>query len=335
MQRRSSCPANNQYGLLISDNTTLNSGATFNIAAGTVVNSNGVPNLILSGIISGAGFTKSGTGTMVLSNTGNNFAGTINITNGILAVDQDSELGALTNTIILNTGTATTNVGFRATGNIDTSRTFDLNGTDNAFEVTQGNTLTLEKGLVFAAAADVLIKNDEGTLELKTAPTVGASGTWTGATTVNQGTIEMDANGVLGTGAITLANRTANLTFNGNLTVANAINLTPALNDWTNGINSQGMLYAASGNTTVTGTITMTDSAFTANGEVHQHRGVAGVANGATLTLGTINYVFDAATFTSDTYNLSSIRRHRRGHVDRSHQPKPDDRRGHPHHAAL
>jgi len=95
--------ANNGYGLLIDTDIALNSGANFNVINASA--SNLTQGLTLSGLISGGAttgvtWTKSGSGTLVLTNNSNSFGGSssfIDITGGYLSVNNDAQLGAAGN----------------------------------------------------------------------------------------------------------------------------------------------------------------------------------------------------------------------------------------------
>jgi autotransporter-associated beta strand protein len=253
----------NGYGLEFTGATTLSGPAHF--AVGVASGSNVVPGLVLSGVVddgaSDFGFTKSGPGTLVLGNSGNTFGGvgqTIDILNGVLSVASDGALGDINNTITLNVDGSTA-VGFRSTGTFGTSRTFLLNQANNAFEVTIGNTLTLNTAFTLSAVTNVLNKNDNGVLEL--AADNSASG-WSNATTginILGGAVRLSHSSAAGaaTNRIVINNSIgAALQLSGGVTITNPIALNNAANEiLRGGINSGGHLQNVSGTNTVSGTI--------------------------------------------------------------------------------
>lgn len=99
---------------------------------------------------------------------------------GTLEVDADDRLGAASNAVELSGGV------LRATGSFTTARTITLGDDDGEgagmFDVTADNTLTITSRVSGRAG---LVKSGTGTLVL------GAANTYTGATTVTQGTLRL------------------------------------------------------------------------------------------------------------------------------------------------
>jgi autotransporter-associated beta strand protein len=108
----------NGYGLDFTGGAILNqSYTTFSVGSNGATTSNVVPSLILSGLVSGTipsgAFTKTGTGTMLLTDASNTFTGDIVIGTGgagttsfgALAFTSAGALGNTANTITLNGGT--------------------------------------------------------------------------------------------------------------------------------------------------------------------------------------------------------------------------------------
>ena len=142
----------NGYGLNLTGALSL-AGSTDTFSVATATASNVTQGLTLSGVVSGTGLTKTGAGTLVLTNPGNNFggsSGTINIAAGMLSVGSDAMLGNSGNLIELNTNSQTQ--GFRATASFSDSRTFAMAQAANDIEVTAGNTLTLTSPFTMSAA---------------------------------------------------------------------------------------------------------------------------------------------------------------------------------------
>ncbi|MGK9286653.1 autotransporter-associated beta strand repeat-containing protein [Sinorhizobium meliloti] len=163
-------------------------------------------NLVLSGLVTsadGAGFTKSGAGTLTLANANNDFAGAVSVTGGLLSVGTLPDGGLLSPigqsssdpaNVTLNGG------GLQYTGiTTSSNRGFTLGGSGGTIDVsTAATTLTLDGPLV---GAGKLTKNGDGTLIL-----AGAN-TYTGGNTVNAGVLRAGQANVFGGGPVTLANR--------------------------------------------------------------------------------------------------------------------------------
>ncbi|WP_395748858.1 autotransporter-associated beta strand repeat-containing protein [Prosthecobacter sp.] len=243
------------YGLEFTGSISLTGASHFSVTNATA--SNVVQGLILSGVVSDTGgysLVKSGAGTLVLDNSGNTFGGpgaTIDVLNGVLSVSSDGALGNAANTITLEIDSQT-GTGFRATSSFSTNRTFLLNAANNAFEVTQNNTLTLNTPFSLSAVTNTLNKNDSGVLAIN-----ASNSTMTGAININGGAIMVMQNNALGSGSITVTNAIGSaLQLSGGVTVSNPITLTT--NSQTSGINSGGSIQSVSGINTYSGLITQT-----------------------------------------------------------------------------
>jgi len=246
---------NNGYGLAFNGQVTLNGIPTFAVANAT--GSNAVPGLTLNGVVSGnTGITKSGSGTLLLTNSGNVFLGGLtngdNITAGVLGATNDGALGDPGNGINLNGANAV----FEAFGSFSTGRTITLSGAANGIAATSGSTLTLTSPLAVAAAGNALTKTDNGTVVFAAdnPSAAGGSTTWTGALAINAGAIQLRTANAAGGTAITVSNSGSALQLSGaNVTYSNNA-LTLNANT---GINSGGALENVSGNNTWTGNITI------------------------------------------------------------------------------
>ncbi|NBN94086.1 MAG: hypothetical protein EBV31_00410 [Verrucomicrobia bacterium] len=260
------------YGLEFTGAITLNGASHFAVSSATP--SNLVPGLVLSGVVADAGgydLTKSGAGTLLLTNPANTFGGataTIDVLAGVLAASSDAALGNTGNKVRLNVD-GTTDIGFRATASFSSARTFILNQANNAFEVTSGNALTLSAPFTLSATTNTLTKNDNGTLVL-----TASNPTWAGTITVAGGTLRIGHATALGSSALTTSGAgSVAYELTGSVSVANALTLSVASGG--NGIDGKGVLFSFSGSNTFSGLIT-------------QSSGVAatvGAASGATLTL--------------------------------------------------
>lgn len=195
----------NGYGLEFTGTTTLTGASTFSVGGGGA--SDVVQGLTLTGVIddgaSNFGFTKSGTGTLVLANTANTFGSgnTITISDGILQGNGNGSFGDATNSITITATALTKGLRFNYTDTVN--RTIRGNGTNVGLDVTQGNAITLANPLDFSAVGNNLGKNDAGRLILAAgAPTIAgaALGTWNGAITVSQGALQVSSQAALGGG---------------------------------------------------------------------------------------------------------------------------------------
>ena len=157
----------------------------------------GTGNLVtISGAISGAGgFTKYNPSTLVLSGA-NSYTGITTISNGVLSVTTDNNLGAAPASpigdILISGGTLNASNTFTLNANRLTS----LSGTAT-ISVSTGKTLTY---LAQISGASTLAKSGAGTLALK------AANGYTGATTIASGILEADSQGgsAVGTNTVSL-----------------------------------------------------------------------------------------------------------------------------------
>jgi len=245
-------PANG-YGLEFTGATTLGGNSTFSVG-GTQV-SNVVQGLTLSGIVDGA-FTlaKTGTGTLVLGNSGNTFTGNISVTGGTLAFGSESALGNAANTLTVN-GTTT---AIRAIGTVPFSSARSLSfvnatAANNIIEVIAGQTFTLTGANAITNAVG-FVKADNGTVG------ISASQNFAGTALINAGAINISDANALGTtaGATTVGN------FIGAALQLSGAGITYAaepLNLNNSGINTGGALQNVSGNNIWTGPITLQSAA--------------------------------------------------------------------------
>ncbi|MCX6839396.1 MAG: autotransporter-associated beta strand repeat-containing protein [Verrucomicrobia bacterium] len=245
-------PANG-YGLEFTGLTTLGGNSTFSV--GGTQASNVVQGLTLSGIVDGA-FTlaKTGTGTLVLGNSGNTFTGNISVTGGTLAFGSDGALGNAANTLTVN-GTTT---AIRAIGTVPFSSARSLSfanatAANNLFEVIGGQTFTLTGANAITNAVG-FVKADNGTVA------ISASQNFAGSALINAGAINISDANALGTtaGATTVGN------FVGAALQLSGAGITYAAEPLTlnsTGINTGGALQNLSGNNTWTGPITLASAA--------------------------------------------------------------------------
>ncbi|MCP1489941.1 autotransporter-associated beta strand protein [Pseudomonas fluorescens] len=192
-------------GALVLNGGSLVSTATFNSARSVTLNSGLISTtagiLSLGGQLSGGPLTKSGSGTLVLSNTGNNYVGDSTINGGTLQIASNAALGNVSGNLVFNNGTLSTSAGFSSNRNVL------LNSGQGAFTPTTG-TLTLN-GLV--SGAGQLVMNGAGTLVL-----AKDLNSYSGGTLISAGTLSIASDASLGTsaGALLLQNGTLQTTTN-------------------------------------------------------------------------------------------------------------------------
>ncbi len=208
--------------------SALGGTVTLSTAAATV-NVTGTQ-LTLSGQVTGTqALTKSGAGTLILSNSANDYAGVTTISAGTLAVTASGALGAVgANTVVNATATLDLrNVAYAATepvslngGTLQTSTgTSSFAGTvalaaSSTVDVT-GTQLTLS-GVISGGAGAALAKTGAGVLILN-----NAANTYSGATNINAGTVQINGTNS-GTGAVSVNNSSI---LRGIGTIAGAVNV--------------------------------------------------------------------------------------------------------------
>ena len=240
-----------------------------------------------SGVRSGSGaLTKNGTETWTLSGM-NTYTGATTISAGTLALDATGTIAASSG--VANSGTLT----IAASKTID-SMTGAGGTTLGANVLTIGdatNTTCTYTGV--ASGTGGITKAGTGTL------TLSGVNTYTGATTVSNGVLNIQNATALGTTAAgTTVSNLAALQIQGGITVAEAITLQSP------GISSDGGIRNISGNNTLSGLITLSGSSYIAS-----DAGLLtlNVASGSAIT-GTYNLNFSGAgnTTVADPISTSS-----------------------------
>ncbi|TPI64393.1 hypothetical protein FJ417_01810, partial [Mesorhizobium sp. B3-1-7] len=239
-------------------------------------------NLIFSGLVTstdGAGFPKSGAGTLTLANSNNDFTGAVAVTGGLLAVNTLPNGGQLSP--IGQSSSAPANLtlsgggGLRYTGvTTATNRGFTLGTGGGVVDVSAAGTTLTVGGQVVGGGA--LTKNGAGTLILT------AANTYTGGNTVNSGILRAGAANVLGnSGSMTLAN-TAGVS----LDLNNFNNVVGALNGGgANGGNvtlGSATLQINGGNGSYSGSISGTGGILRTGGGTQTFNGCNNSYSGAT-----------------------------------------------------
>ncbi|MBV8275365.1 MAG: autotransporter-associated beta strand repeat-containing protein, partial [Verrucomicrobia bacterium] len=159
-----------------------------NAAGGTFLADGGTSS-ILSGSISGSGpFIKSGSGTLTLTSANITYTGDIELNGGILAVDNDFNLGV--GALSFNGGTLE---ALAAGGGITSNKAVTLNALGGTFlaDATTSSTLS---GVIGGAGSFTM--SGSGTLALT------ATNTYSGGTNLNGGTLAVNSDANLGTGAL-------------------------------------------------------------------------------------------------------------------------------------
>lgn len=238
---------NNGYGLEFAGSINLSGAPTLSVGGGS--SADVVQGLYLSGPVSGAfGFTKAGTGTLVLTNTASSYGApsTISLNAGLLSIASDSAsgtslLGAAGNIVSLGAGG-----GLQANGSFTLLHQLNTGGAAGVIDVTSGNTLTLSSPFNSgAASANSIVKNNNGILDI-TANNNGGT-PYTGTITINAGAIRVSNAGALGApGNITTVAAT------GAALMINGVSVTESITINGTGISNAGSLLAVGG---VAGTV--------------------------------------------------------------------------------
>src|SRR5262249_8083335 len=199
---------------------------TFTVADGSATN-----DLSISSVISGAGFgiTKAGAGTLALSGV-NTYTGVTTINAGVLSANSlanggtASSIGQSTNVagnLVLGGGTLQ-----YTGGTVPTDRSYTLTaGTTSSIDVSTAATNLTISGAA-ANTTGALTKLGSGTL------TLSGANLYTGATTINNGTLAYGVNNALSSGAVTVDGLKAVLSLGvfsdtvGTVTVANGGSIT-------------------------------------------------------------------------------------------------------------
>ncbi|MCC8937448.1 autotransporter domain-containing protein [Bradyrhizobium sp. Arg68] len=164
---------------LASFDTARNVFLTLGLYENSTFDTNGFSST-LSGTISGPGLlNKGGLGTLALSGT-NTFSGDTTLNEGAIAIGNNSALG--TSALTMKAGTT---LSFLATGNFNLPNRISIAG-DTSFTPPAGTTQTLSGVIADGASPGSLNVNGAGTLVL------GAANTYSGATFVNSGVLQVD-----------------------------------------------------------------------------------------------------------------------------------------------
>jgi fibronectin-binding autotransporter adhesin len=202
---------------------TIGTGAVTN--GGFLLTVGGTGNTTVSSVIGGlGGLTKTGAGLLTLSGA-NTFAGQLTVQNGTLSINTinnesaDGTLGNSASSVILgNTGAQTGTLQYTGATASSTKKFTLATGGTGAFEVTTGATTLSLTGLIDGDGG--LTKIGAGTL------TLSNTNTYTGATTVNAGTLKLDFSAA-GAPATNIISSSSALTLGGGTTLnGTTLNLT-------------------------------------------------------------------------------------------------------------
>lgn len=223
---------------------------TLNAGGGTIDVTNSAT-VTTSGVYSGVGgLTKSGAGTLILSNSANTYTGTTTIAGGTLTVIGGSAINNTASVVVANVSGALLNLSASETigsisGGGTTGGAINLNG--NTLTTGGNNSSTSFDGLIYGTGA--FTKTGTGTMVL-----TNNANTYSGITSVNGGELIMVNTGGLGTGVVTVANG-AMLTLSSASPMTTSASKTITLSG--TGMSNQGALNNESGNNTWTGTVTL------------------------------------------------------------------------------
>jgi len=243
-------------GGVLSNGTLTADGGNFNVSAGTI-----------TAVLAGSnGLVKSASGTVVLS-AANNYSGGTTVSAGTLRLSGNGTLG--TGAISISGGEL--DLGAKSLSNTISGLTGGVlsNGTLTA----NGGNFNVSAGTISAvlAGSNGLVKSGNGTVALS------ASNSYSGATTVNAGTLQAAASGAMGNSTVINVNGGSFL-----VTADNGVNETAA-------INLGGGRMAVSGNFNETvGALTLSANSvidFSGFSGVLRFSGVGSWASGANLAI--------------------------------------------------
>jgi len=252
-----------------------------------------------------AGITKTGVGTLILSNTANTFNGQLTVARGALSIasiNNASANGVLGNSalsVILGASGQTGKLLYTG-GTTSSTKPFTMaTGGTGAFDVSTAATILTLSGQIDGDGA--MSKVGAGTLAL-----TGAN-TYTGATTINAGTLAVNSPGSLAAGsAVTVTNATLNGsgTVNGTVTINNGGTVTGGgMYNGTVTVNSGGTL---SGAVNITAAVTATNAYISPAGQgtigsLTMGSGLTlNGGNGMVCDLGTVDGSSDTNAITGD-----------------------------------
>jgi len=161
---------------------------TFNISSGTFILPSAIESDQGAGGGTGGGLIKTGVGTLDLSSVGTQtYTNSTIIQEGLIRLETDDNFGPLTNTVSLDGGGIYPNANFTST-----ARPIQIISS-GIIRVDNGNSFTVPTTI--SGIGSALIKEGQGTLNLS------GVNTYTGQTTITEGTLRLVAGGTLGSNA--------------------------------------------------------------------------------------------------------------------------------------
>ncbi|WP_261370115.1 beta strand repeat-containing protein, partial [Lysobacter antibioticus] len=252
------------------------------IIGSSVEVTNAGANLIFGGLVTSpdaANFTKSGAGTLTLSNDSNDFTGITTVSGGLLSVDTLANGGAASG--IGAAGGASANLvlaggGLQYTGGtVGTNRGFTVGAGNGTVDVSNAATTLTVSGA--AVGAGRLAKNGDGTLVLS------GTNTYAGGNTVNRGILRAGSTQAFGAA-------------NGPMTLANTAGVLLDLEGFNNGIGPLSGGGANGGHITLdAGTLTINGDGGNYSGAISGTGGIVR-AGGGTQTFNGCNNTYTGPT---------------------------------------
>jgi autotransporter-associated beta strand protein len=257
---------------------------TVSLTGSASIDSNG-NTLTIQGPINGSGsLNKIGSGTLILSNTGNSYASTaINV--GTLQVSSDSNLGTSGGAVSIASGAV-----LQAGGSFSSSRSLTLAGTSTID--TQANTLTWSGSI---GGSGSLTKIGTGQL------TLSGSNSFSGGITISAGTLQGNTSSLPGNithnGTSLIFNQTSSGTYSSQVSGAGAMTINGGSTLTMSGSNT-----SFTGSTLVTGSTTLVVSGSLANSSLIT------VNSGSTLSgSGTVSSVSNSGTIVPGTTGSGTL----------------------------
>jgi outer membrane autotransporter protein len=298
-------------GVVEAADTRILAGSTLRLGTGTLggtlitptilndgaIVANFTDSVTLAADISGSGtLSKAGTGKLILSGN-SSYSGGTTVTGGTLSMTNGNAVG----TGLLTLGGGTT---LQLDGTFAVANNIGVAGLAQ-FDVTAGNTATVNGGIVNALASPA----PPGTLEKTGTGTLALTGanTYSGGTLISSGVLQATNNGAVGSGGVTLNGGTFQAG-------ANALNFTNAfaLNSAGGMIDTNGFALTISGNITNgagSGPLIKTGAGTLTLAGLSSYSGATGV-NAGTLQAGAANVFAPTSAFTiagGATLNLNSF----------------------------